>query len=307
MLWLGFKRILRSGFANFTRGSVVSLSSVFIFVITLFVIGSLIFTNAVLTYSLDQMKQKVDVNVYFTTNAPEENILAIKSAIEQLPETGNVDYVSRDQALQDFRARHSSDYLIIQSLEELGDNPLGATLNIRAKDPSQYESIANFLEGGSQVVKSNASYIDKINYHQNKDIIDRLAKIIAGVKKIGFAMTLVLVIISILITLNTIRLTIYISREEIGIMRLVGAGDQYIRGPFIISGVIYGVLSAVITVILFWPITVWLGNTTTMFFGGLNVFEYYKTYFFQIFGVLLASGVFLGIVSSFLAVRRYLK
>lgn len=307
MLWTDTKRIIRAGLLNFSRSSVVSLSSVFIFTITLFVIGSLILLNAVLSYTLGQIKEKVDVNVYFTTSAPEESVLIIKSALEQLPEVGSVEYVSSDQALENFRARHQNDYLIVQSLEELGENPLGATLNIRAKDPSQYESIARFMEGESSLIKSNSSFIDKINYNQNKEVIDRLNKIIAGTKKVGFAITLTLVIISILITLNTIRLAIYISREEIGIMRLVGAGDHYIRGPFLIEGVLYGVISALVTMVIFWPITIWLGQTTTAFFGGINLFEYYKSYFFEMFGILLVSGVFLGAVSSFLAVRRYLK
>ncbi len=285
----------------------VSLSSVFIFTITLFVIGSLILLNAVLNYSLEQIKNKVDVNVYFTVNAPEETMLSLQSALEKLPEVNRVEYVSSDTALEDFKERHANDSLIIQALDELGSNPLGASLNIRAKDPSQYESIAKFLEGESNIVKSNSSYISKINYHQNKTVIDRLNKIIAGVRKIGLAVTLVLVIISILITFNTIRLAIYISREEIGIMRLVGAGNHYIRGPFLIEGILYGVISAVITMFIFWPVTVWLGQTTTQFFEGINLFEYYTSYFMQIFGVLLVSGIFLGAFSSFLSVRKYLK
>lgn len=307
MIWIDFKRIMRAGFINFSRASVVSLSSVFIFTITLFVIGSLILLNAVLNYSLEQIKNKVDVNVYFTVNAPEETMLSLQSALEKLPEVNRVEYVSSDTALEDFKERHANDSLIIQALDELGSNPLGASLNIRAKDPSQYESIAKFLEGESNIVKSNSSYISKINYHQNKTVIDRLNKIIAGVRKIGLAVTLVLVIISILITFNTIRLAIYISREEIGIMRLVGAGNHYIRGPFLIEGILYGVISAVITMFIFWPVTVWLGQTTTQFFEGINLFEYYTSYFMQIFGVLLVSGIFLGAFSSFLSVRKYLK
>ena len=307
MLWTDVKRIVRSGLTSFSRSSVVSLSSVFIFTVTLFVIGSLIFLNAVLNYSLEQIKNKVDVNVYFTTNAPEENILSIQAAIKELPEVAEVGFTSSDEALENFKKRHEGDYLIIQSLEELGENPLGASLNIRARDPSKYESIVNFLEGGSSLVKSNASYIDKINYHQNKAVIDRLNKILSGVQKIGFAITLSLVIISILITFNTIRLAIYISREEIGIMRLVGAGNHYIRGPFLIEGVLYGIISAILTMFIFWPLTVWLGNTTTLFLGGINLFDYYLDYFLQIFGILLLSGVFLGAVSSFLAVRKYLR
>ena len=289
------------------RASVVSLSSVFIFTITLFVIGSLILLNAVLNYSLGEIKKKVDVNVYFTTNAPEESVFSIQAALVNLPEVDAVDYTSREQALENFRNRHASDYLIIQSLDELAENPLGASLNIRAKDPSQYQAIVNFLEGGNEVVKANSSYVDKINYNQNKAVIERLNKMIDGTKKFGFAITFALVIISVLITFNTIRLAIFISREEIGIMRLVGAGNHYVRGPFLIEGALYGIISAVITMIIFWPVTIWLANTTAVFFGGINLFSYYSSYFLEIFGILLASGVLLGLLSSYLAVRKYLQ
>jgi cell division transport system permease protein len=137
-------------------------------------------------------------------------------------------------------------------------------------------------------------------------VIDRLDAIIAGSQKLGFLVTLLLVIISIIITFNTIRLTIFISKEEIGVMGLVGASKMHIRGPFMIEGAIYGVIATFITMILFWPATFWLGSRMTDFLG-INMYDYYKTSFFQIFAILLLSGILLGVISSFLAVRKYLN
>lgn len=307
MFWVDTKRIIKSGLANFWRSSVVSLSSVLIFTVTLFVIGSLIFLRATLDYSLTQIKDKVDVNVYFTTTATEDRILAIKSTLEKLPEVSSVQYTTREQALSNFKQRHENDYLTIQALDELDDNPLGASLNIRAKETSQYESIVKFLEDGSGLSGASASIIDKINYKQNKEVIDKLTQVIDGTKKLGLAITFALSLICLVITFNTIRLAIYIAREEIGIMQLVGAGRHYIRGPFIIEGVLYGAFSAVIAMIMFYPATLWLGSLTKNFFGGINVFDYYLSNFIEIFLVLLMTGAVLGAIASFLAVRKYLR
>ena len=114
-----------------------------------------------------------------------------------------------------------------------------------------------------------------------------------------------LVAISIVITFNTIRLAIYTSREEIAVMRLVGASKRYIQGPFVIEGFLYGVISAVITIVAFFSLTYWLGDKSERFFGSINVFSYYLENFVQIAGLFLVVGVLLGMGSSFFAVRRY--
>lgn len=300
------KRIIRAGFLNFKRGGVVSWAAVLVVTITLSVITIIIFSQAVLRYSLNQIKDKVDVTIYFTVSAPEENILSLKSSLEKMPEVASVSYTSKDEALRLFRERHSNDYPTIQALDEIGENPLGAYLNIKAKEVSQYESIANFLKTDDALVIGSTSIVDKVNYHQNKLVIDRLNNIIDGAQKLGFLITFILVIISIIITFNTIRLTIFISKEEIGVMRLVGASKMHVRGPFMIEGTIYGVVATGITMFLFLPATLWLGKNMTDFLG-LNMYDYYIANFFTIFAILLLSGIILGIISSFLAIRKYLN
>ena len=225
--------------------------------------------------------------MYFNVGADQEKIITLKSAIENLPETKSVSYTSADEALKIFRDRHQEDYPTIQALDEINSNPLGGYLNIKAKEVSQYDAIANFLKSDSLLASGSSS-------------------IIAGAQKLGFLVTLILVIISILITFNTIRLTIFISKEEIGVMRLVGASKTRVRGPFMIEGAIYGFLATVITMLIFWPTTAWLGNHMTNFFG-INLYDYFFSNFFQIFIIVLLSGVFLGIISSFLATSRYLN
>jgi cell division transport system permease protein len=308
MVWIKLKRVIRSGFFSFWRNGFVSLSSILVMVVTLFVIGSTIFSGVILQSTLEQIKDKVDINVYFLTSATENDILAMKTKLEQLPEVvPPVAYVSREDALAAFKVRHQNDQFTLQALEELGDNPLGATLNIRAKDPSQYESIANFLQSKNALSSDGTTIIDKVNYDQNKDAIDRLTNIINSANSLGFILTIFLIIISILITFNTLRLVIYMSRDEISVMRLVGASTGYIRGPFFVAGAIYGFISGILTLLIFYPITLWLGSKTETFFVGLNLFKYYTNNFGQIFLIIVGSGIVIGSISSYLAVRKYLK
>jgi len=303
---VSFKRIIKGGFMNFRRNGVVSWAAVLIVTVTLSVITALILLQAVLNFSLNQIKNKVDVTIYFNVGTDEDKILALKNSLSTLPEVAEVSYTTAEDALKAFRERHSEDYPTIQALDEIKDNPLGAYLNVKAKEVSQYETIANFLKGDNALALGSASIIDKVNYHQNKLVIDRLNSIISGAQKLGFLVTFLLIIISIFITFNTIRLTIFISKEEIGVMRLVGASKMGVRGPFMIEGAIYGIMSTIITMIIFWPITYWLGKNMTNFLG-INMYSYYFSNFFEIFAIILSSGILLGIISSYLAIRKYLN
>lgn len=302
------KRITRSGLINFYRNTFVSFASVMMMSITLMIIGSVIFLNAILSFTIANIERKVDVNVYFYPNAPESQILDLKSALEQMPQVATVTYVSRDDALKAFQDRHQNDYLTLQALNELGTNPLGASLNVQAKDSSQYESIAQFLSGDETMNSgANNSIIEKINYYQNKEIINRLNSLAHTVQRVGIILAIIFVGLSIVVTLNTIRMAIYSSREEISVMRLVGAENKYIRGPFMVEGIVSGLFAAVIAIILFFPLTLWISKYTVDFFGGLSLIKYYGDNFIQIFFILLLIGVVLGSLSSMFAIRRYLK
>lgn len=299
------KRIIKTGFVNFWRNGWISLATVLVMVITLFTIGSLIFSRAILGSIISQIQDKVDISIYIKTDAYEQNIFMLKNSLSKLAEVKGVEYITADQALADFKERHKENALIIQSLDELGQNPLGAVLNVKAKEPSQYETVAKFLE--SESAAGEASIVDKINYYQNKKVIERLTKILDAARKLGTAVSMILVLISVAVAYNTIRLAIYVSREEIGVMRLVGASNRLVSGPFIVEGIMYGIISSIIAMVIFYPLTLWLGPMTANFFSGVNLFKYYVANFGQIFAVLLLVGTGLGILSSYFAVRRYLN
>ncbi len=306
MFWVRVKRVVKSGWINFRRNGLVSSASILVTTIVLSVLTALFLFQAVLDSSIVRLKNQVDIAVYFSVDASEERILALETTLESLPEVATVEYSSADNEVLAFRQRHADDYLTLQALDELGDNPFGGSLRIKAKDSTQYEAISQVLEGDSKIARENAQIIERINYSQNKAVIDRLNRLIDDAQKVGFFVTMVLSIVAIIIMYTTIRLTIYMAREEIGIMRLVGASGTYIRSPFLVEGMLYGFFAWIVMLIIFLPVTYFLGHRATDALG-INIYSYYLTHFLTVgFGVLFA-GMLLGVISSFLAVRRYLK
>jgi cell division transport system permease protein len=303
---MNFKRILIGGARNFSRSGLVSFATVLIMTVTLVIIGSLIFLSAILSNTLAAIEDKVDVNVYFTTDASEDDILGAKSRLERLDQVAQVTYTSREEAITQFRTRHADDELTLEALDQLGDNPLGASLAVKATDPTQYEGIVNFLSNDANVSSSGASIIDHVNYYQNKTVIDRLTSAINATQRAGLAIVVLFSIASVIIALATVRLAIYTARDEISVMRLVGASNMYIRGPFIVAGIISGAVSGLIALALFYP-AVWYGGARLAgWLGGFNLFTYYLQNFPMIFAILVGSGMVLGGIASFLGVRRYL-
>ncbi len=307
MLWINIKRIVKNGAVGFLRNGFVSAATVLIMTVTLVVIGALMMTNAALDSVLAQLQEKVDINVYFLVDAPEDAILTLKASVEALPEVASVEYITREQALANFRARHEGDQLTLQALDELGENPLGASLAIRAQETTQYEGIAKFLEGKTAVSADESSMIEKVNYFQNKSAIDKLTDIIHASERFGTIASIFLAVASLMIVFNTIRLAIYTTRDEISVMQLVGASDAYVHGPFIVEGVFYGIAAAIVSLLILYSASVWLASASASFFGSFNTLTYFSEHTAFFIFSLLVIGVALGMVSSFLSVRRYLQ
>ncbi|TXI14010.1 MAG: ABC transporter permease [Polynucleobacter sp.] len=301
------RRIIQAGLRGFYRHRTVSLSSIFILTITLSILASFFFFRAIFDYTLTEIREKVDVRVYFTVDATENQIMDVKAKLAGLPQVKSVIYTSREQALEEFRVKHAGDQLTLQALEELGENPFGASLSVLAKDTSQYEAIAQQLQEGSGFLGDQAASVDKINYYQLKDSIDKLNNIIGWVNTVGFWLSVIFILMSCMIVYNTIRLAIFVYRDEIAVMKLVGASNMFIRGPFVVEAMLYGLVATVITLVLAYPATVWVTKKTIFFFEGMNIHAYYMQHFFELALLLLISGVVLAVISSLLAVRKYLS
>lgn len=302
----GFRRVIKAGFVGFWRSAYVSLASIFVITVALFVIGSTMFIDQLLTTTLQSLQSKVDINVYFVPDAPQEEIDRLRNAVEALPDVANVTYTSREDSLRLYRERNADNEIAMQALAELNENPLGANLAIQARETSQYEQVARFLEEQRAQEEPQTPVIDEVNFNRNRESIDTLTTIIDTIERASLVVMGVLLVAAVLITFNTIRLAIYTAREEIAIMRLVGAGNMFIRGPFMLQGIMYGFIAGLFTMLIFYPIMIWIGPRTEAFLE-INLLTYYMANFGQIFGILVGIGVVLGLVSSILAVARYLR
>jgi len=297
-----FLRIIKTGFSDFWRNKWVSQATLGVMIITLFVIVSFFILGGITGGLVDNLKSRMDISVYFKIDTDEEEILEIKDNLASMEQVTGIEYTSRSDALTRFKERHQNDPLILQSLEEIGANPLTASLSIQAREPAtDFPYLSQYLDSNYEAL------IDKVNYQENKEIISRISRFSGGIKKAGVILSLVLVGIVILVTFNTIRLTIYSVRDEIGIMRLVGASNAYIRGPFIVEGIIYGIIATFISTFVCWLVFRGLSAKLSSILLDFNVYQYFSENLLGIIGMQLAIGIVLGALGSYIAIRRYLK
>lgn len=301
-MFIALRRIIKFGWTGFRRNSGLSIATVFIMVLTISLATSLFLLQKTSRFIVETLQEKVDMYVYFPEELSSEEILKIKDELSRLPEIKRIEYVSKEEALQKFTQRHKDDKTIMGSLEELGRNPLLASLNIKAWEASQYAAISSFLDNSSF-----RNLITKIDYQQKKPAIEKLSSLTSTLNRTGVIFSAVLALVAILVSFNTVRLTIYNSKEEIETMRLVGASNWFIRGPFLVQGMIAGFSASLITLLIFGVGLFFLGSKLEFLLPGFNIFGYFIGNLFLIFLIQLAAGVGLGVLSSWIAVRRYLR
>jgi len=301
-MFTSLKRIVRSGWLNLRRHGALTFATCSIMVMTISLITLLFFLQGLTKFLISEIENKVDISVYFKKDSPEEEILKVREKLEKNPEVKAIDYISREEALKRFTEKYKDNPVLMESLAEIGENPLLASLNIKAFQANQYESIANFLEQDSF-----QNLIEKIDYRQNKEIIEKISRVSWNIKTAGVIFSLILAFIAILVAFNTIRLAIYSSREEIAIMKLVGASNWFIRGPFLVQGIIIGFAAVLFTLFIFIIAIFFLSQKIEAFLPGFNLLNYFTKNFWTLLLIQLVAGIGLGIISSFIAIRKYLE
>lgn len=295
-------RVIKYGLVGFWRNGWLSTATIAIVFLVLVGFGGLIMFNSLANIVLTDIQDKIDISVYFKTDAPEDRMLEVQRSLESLPEVKAVEYISRDKALETFREQHKDDSTVSQALEAIDVNPLAASLNIKARELKDYEAIAGYLDKDTF-----KDITDKVSYTQNVGVIDRLKKIKGTVEQGGLLLIIFISLIAALIIFNTIRLAIYSNREELSVMRLVGASNFFIRGPYMVEGVIYGVAGSIMSVIVVTIAVFYASPYASIFVPDVNGWTYYLAHFFGFTLMQIAFGVGLGAVSSYIAVRKYLK
>lgn len=299
---LTVRRIIKAGFQDFWRNGWLSAATVSVMALALSMVMGLLLLSVLTEALIANLENKIDVAVYFNPGTVETDILKIKNDLFSLPEVKNVAYVSEEDALVRFKERHKDDPVISQALEELDVNPLEASLNIKVKDTEMFPAVVSFLEKSEY-----QSIVSKVNYYENKDVIMRLTAAISAIRKGGAVISIILAVIAMLVAFNTIRITIYTLKDEIGIMKLVGATNWFVRGPFLIAGALYGVVASLVTMLVFYPLVFGLSPAMSRFFPGADLLQYFQHNFLTLWLILLGVGVVLSVAGSVIAIGKYLK
>jgi len=299
-----FFRALRYAFKDFGRNFWLSLVTITVLVLALLSVNILISLNALSDRVITAVKEKVDISVFIKADVEQAQVANFEEKLKKRPEVKEVIFVSKDVALADFKEQHKDDPRILEAIKEVEKNPLADTLIVKAKSIEDYKQILSFIN-----LEENQNIIKYQNYTDHEKIIARVNDISKKAEEVSLIISLVFAVIAILIIFNAIRVSVYTRREEVSVMRLVGASSSFIRLPFLLESVIYGVFAVIITFAIlyagFSAISPYLNVLLNSY--SFNLVEYYNQNFVMLFAAEAGAVVLLSVLSSAVALGRYLK
>lgn len=303
MKWQTLSRIFHLGLMNFWRNRWLSLAATLVMTLTLLIISVFVIMSLVVNKTTDSIREKIDISVYFKDSASTDQIIELQREIAARSDVKEVKYISKDEALANFKAQQQGKK--VADLINSDENPLPRSLEIKATQAENLDQIAQFVSQNTF-----APMIHSVSYQENKIVINRLIGFTTFVKRMGWIFSVIFVLISIMVILNTIRLTIFTRKDEIEIMRLVGASDQFIKVPFIIEGFLYGLIATILATII---IKIGVISISPMMekYLGLNLsnrmLSFFSGSFLSIIGLELLVGIIIGIGCSLFSIRKYVK
>lgn len=303
-MMLSIFRVFRFAVQHIRRNLWLSLVTVTLLILPLISMNIIIALGAIGRAATSAVQDKVDVSVYFKSDVSNEDAQTVRTSLLGMGEVKTVEYIPKEAALERFKERHAGDPVILESLEELGENPFGATLAVKARQVEDYPKILKALER-----EDFAKLIEEKNFEDHRTTVARINQVMANVRYFGIGIATIFMVIAILIVVNSIRIAVYTHRDEVGVMRLVGAGNAFIRGPFLVKAIILSVFALLVTMMLVYPaLNLIQPYVNNLFDGqGLHLIGYYNANFVRIFGGQFLAIVALSVVSTTLAIRRYLR
>lgn len=305
--YITFTRILHAGVVNFIRNASLAIAAMAVMVVTLTIVLFSLVANATFTNTIKQITNKIDISVFLQDNVTAPQKDSLLRQIRALPNVASVDYLSKDQALTAYEAQNIANPSLLLAVNA-ANNPLPATIRIKPRDLNKIQDIKVFLEkpAVARLQSDQPSYSG-----DRKAAIDKISHATNILREVGVAAVIVFAVISALIIFNTIQMAIFNRRDEITIERLLGAGTWFIRGPFVVESVIYGILSAVISILLIHSIFAAASSALQASSLGLLDIGYASTYFgnhfWQLLLMQIVVGMLIGAASSIIATQRYLK
>jgi len=305
--YIAFERIIKSGVINFGRNIWLAIAAIAMMTITLTILLFAFVANVTFNHTISDITSHIDVSVYLKDSVTDSQRNKLTSEIYQVNNVKSISYISKAQALKDYEAINANNPNLLAAISET-DNPLPASLDIKPKDPNQLQSIKDFLDKPEiQALQS-----DPTSYSgDRKAAIDNITRATHFFQEAGVVGIIVFILISMLIIFNTIRMAIFNRRDELVIMRLLGASTAFIRGPFIVETMLYGAAAASISLVLCAALFKIASSTLQASSLGLLDIGYSNRFFGGHLGEILTLqiliGILIGAASSYTATKRYLK
>jgi cell division transport system permease protein len=301
------ERIIKNGFVNFGRNVWLAIAAIAMMAITLTILLFAIIANATFTHTISDLTSHIDVVEYLKDSTTQPQVDTQLKQLKSLPNVASADFTSKADALKTYEKENASNTTLLAAISET-DNPLPASITIKPVDPNKLQEIQDFLNKPAQ----KALQSDPTSYSgDRKAAVDKITSATHFFQQAGVVGIIIFIIISMLIIFNTIRMAIFNRRDELVIMRLLGASTSYIRGPFVVETMLYGAVAAAISLTICWSLFKVASSTLQASSLGLLDISYSSRYFnrhaLTILTIQLLVGILIGAAFSLIATRRYLK
>lgn len=294
-------RIIKFSLQDIFRNIWLTIVTVTILLLALFSINTLITVRLISDSTVAAVKEKIDISLYIKSDTSEDQIIALKNQLAESPRIREVVYVSKDQAISSFREKYANNPAILAALKELGRNPLSPSLTIIPKDFNESSLVINELR------VTDSPIIESRDFTDNTLILQKINAITKRLSEVGLFIISIFILTSLLVVYNAIRVAIYTHRQEIEIMRLVGASNHFIYLPYLFSALMYSLVSVMIIIAIFYPFLSLLQPYLEAFFvdNSVPLLSYFIDNFFLIFGGQFLAVLFINAIASLFAVRKY--
>lgn len=303
MKLISFYRINKFGLVNFWRHGWLSLLASFILTLTLLTITIFTVVNITIAVSTKSLEDKINLSVYFKEDTTQEEIDSLISVLSKRLDIVSLDYVSKEKALERWQQLQIKQN--IKNQISLDENPLPRSLEIKPKDPDNLNGIVTFL------TKSDFdNKISEISYQQNKDIIEKITNFTKFSRRLGLVLSILFASIAIIVIFNTMKLAIYTRQEEIEIMRLVGANNNFINYPFLIESLLISIIATFLSTLFIWLGLLYISKTIIHFIGSeinFSLFNFFHQYILLIILLQFVLAIFITIICTFFSLRKHLK
>lgn len=296
-------KILKLAFQNFFRNFWLSLTSIIIILLMIFALTLLYSINALGNQALQNISEKMDLGIYFKENLNQQTLNEMITELENCPEIKEIEYLSANDSLIKFKERHQEDPLILKSLEELGENPLGSSLSLKLINPAEHQVTLNIV--GQEKYQE---IIHNQNFYDYQELIALFDNFNNKIYHIGLIISAIFLIITILVIFTAIKMGAISRQKEIKIMRLVGASSFFIRAPFLIEGSLYALTAWLLNLAIVWPLSLFIQPQINNFLQiDFNLFNFLRFQSLQFWISLLVFSILISMIASSLAVNKYAR